>query len=122
VGDSGNPEKLVMYPMQTLGSAGATAPAVVLTGAALPRPRALAFDDAGNLWFANGGTTGAIVQIAASSLLATGAPVALAAITSPSMQAPETLAFDGEGNLRVASSGNNSVLKFNKACPIGKRA
>lgn len=93
----------------------------------LNRPRAVAFDAAGNLWVADSGNH-RVVRYAAGSLdsptppdadivigqadFTAGAANAGGQLSAAGFDAPAGLAFDGQGSLYVSDLNNARVLKF----------
>jgi hypothetical protein len=107
-------DRVNMYAMSALATAGDAAPPVVLTQPANTSANFAAFDSSGNLWVSRGapGTESSIVRYAPSDQAASGTPTPSVAITSDDLMDPSQLAFDADGSLWVASQGNDKVLKF----------
>lgn len=105
---------LLMYGRTSLGVSRATAPDVVLTGAALCEevvpcgPRALAFDNDGGLWVA---MPDRVSHFAAAALQETGEPTPDVTLSGPDVSAPAALAFDSSGSLWIANS-DAGISKF----------
>ncbi len=104
----GTPGRVLAFAPGDLGSSGTPDPVIVLTGTALDRPAALAFDASGNLWIAAAGGD-AIVMFSADQvaglLVAPGSTprtrTPSVVLQGPDIVAPRALAFDGTGNLWI---------------------
>ncbi len=110
-------DKIDMYAMSALATAGNAPPPVVLTQPESMYANFVAFDSSGNLWVSRGapGTQDSIVRYAPADQAASGTPTASVVLTSTDVVNPSQLAFDQDGNLWVASQGNDRVVKFSAA-------
>jgi uncharacterized protein (TIGR03437 family) len=124
-------------PDAVVGQADFTRTAAGVARGILNRPRALAFDSAGNLWVADAGNH-RVVRFSAASLSAPALPEADlvigqrdfvssganggGAVSATGLDTPAGLAFDTQGNLYIADLGNARVLKFTTPLSNGATA
>jgi streptogramin lyase len=76
----------------------------VSTGGGLSSPKALAVDDSGRVWIANGGGT-------LSALQTDGTPASTAAYANPALSGPTSVAIDFKGSVWVANESSNTITE-----------
>jgi sugar lactone lactonase YvrE len=107
---------LARYPARVFASDGVKAPDVVIEspsfGSAIPGPKVVAFDPAGNLWVSVVAAD-KVVMFTAAQIAANGAPVA--SVERSGLTSPQGLAFDSSGNLWVAAHDDNAVVRIDAA-------
>jgi sugar lactone lactonase YvrE len=107
---------LARYRASTFAADGLKVPDVVIDSpsfsGALPGPKVVAFDPAGNLWVSVV-AAGKVVKFTAAQIAANGAPVA--SVERSGLTAPQGLAFDAAGNLWVAVHDENAVVRIDAA-------
>ncbi len=107
--------KVLGYARDSLGVARSSAPDIVLEGPAICAeivpcgPRALAFDEAGDLWLA---MPRQVTRISAEQLARSGEPEVSSRITGMTVEDPQSLAFDKNGALWVGEWKENSVVRY----------
>jgi hypothetical protein len=100
------------FTASQLASGGMQAPAITLLAFAgsIVNPAALAFDQTGNLWVSNYGSS-TLVAFAPSQLVTTGSqPPNVTLSSAGDLKAPVGIAFDASGNLWIANSNANGGL------------
>jgi sugar lactone lactonase YvrE len=108
---------VVEFSVSQLGTSASPTPAVTLssTSASIAGPRAVAFDQQGNLWVANGvGNT--FVAFSNSQQTASGSPTPAEILTiPPAVGSPAGFAFDNSGNLWAFGSASTSLIEYSAA-------
>ena len=105
---------VVEFAASQLAATGAPTPAVTLsaTGSSLAGPRAVAFDQQGNLWVANG-TGNTIVSFANAQQTASGSPTPSEIVSIPSAYGgPFAFAFDNSGDLWALGTAGPNVIEY----------
>jgi hypothetical protein len=114
-GTSADPP-LARYRAAAFASDGVKAPDVVIEspsfGGAIPGPKVVAFDPAGNLWVSVVASN-KVVMFTAAQIASNGGPTATVERTG--LTAPQGLAFDSAGNLWVAVHDENTVVRIDAA-------
>jgi sugar lactone lactonase YvrE len=107
---------LARYPAAMLASDGDKTPDIIIDspsfGAAIPGPKVLAFDPAGNLWVSVVAAD-KVVMFTAAQLSAGGTPTAT--VERMGLSSPQGLAFDSAGNLWVAAHDDDAVVRIDAA-------
>ena len=108
---------VVEFSVSQLGTSGSPIPAVTLTStnSSIAGPRAVAFDQQGNLWVANSmGNT--FVAFSNSQQTASGSPTPAEILTIPAaVGSPAGFAFDNSGNLWAFGSATSSLIEYSAA-------
>jgi sugar lactone lactonase YvrE len=108
---------VVAFAPTQLAASGSPTPAITLsaTNASLVGPRAVAFDQQGDLWVAN--TTGnTIVEFSNGQETASGSPTPALIFAVPSASgAPSALAFDNSGDLWIISATSSGLVQYSAA-------
>jgi len=81
-------------------------------GSAIPGPKVVAFDPAGNLWVSVVASD-KVIRFTPAQIAATGSPTA--AVEWTGILSPQGLAFDASGNLWVAAHDDNAVVRIDAA-------
>jgi hypothetical protein len=105
---------VVEFAASQLGATGAPTPAVTLsaTASSIAGPRAVEFDEQGNLWVANG-TGNTIVSFANAQQTASGSPTPSEVLSIPSAYAgPFAFAFDNSGDLWALGTAGPNVIEY----------
>jgi sugar lactone lactonase YvrE len=101
------------YPAAMFGNNDDKRPDVTIEspsfGAAIPGPKVLAFDAAGNLWVSVVAGD-KVVMFTAAEAVAGGSPTA--AVERTGITSPQGLAFDSAGNLWVAAHDDDAVVRI----------
>ena len=100
-----------------LGASGSPTPAVTLTATngSIAGPRAIIFNEQGNLWVANS-TGNSFVKFGNAQQTASGSPTPAEILTVPAgVGAPAGFAFDNSGDLWAFGSASSSVIEYSAA-------
>ena len=81
-------------------------------GSAIPGPKVVAFDPAGNLWVSVVASD-KVIRFTSAQIAASGSPTA--AVEWTGLPSPQGLAFDASGNLWVAAHDDNTVVRIDAA-------
>ncbi len=105
------------FSTSQLGSSGSPAPAVTLTStnSSIVGPRAIAFDQQGDLWVANA-TGNSFVMFSNAQQTVSGSPTPAKILTvPPAVGTPAGFAFDNSGNLWAFGSASSSLIEYSAA-------
>lgn len=111
-------------PAQRGQGTGATAPHVSINSEIFGSPRAVVFDNAGNLWvidpsaMVGGKATPALIEFSAAQLAALptdNSPDPVAVITSTTLKSPQQAVIDIQGNAWITDYGNSAVVVYTAA-------